>query len=127
MLNLFVTLSKRNGIIKNISDDNKTIHYLCDTSGGSSGSPIINVLNFQVVVIHKGAAEGVKNYNLGTLLKEPIELFNKEIKINKKDNKYNYIQENENNKNKENEKIKKDNDKNNKEENKINKIMIMKI
>ena len=111
------------GIIKNISEDNKTIHHLCDTSGGSSGSPIINVLNFQVVGIHKGAAEGGKNYNLGTLLKEPIELFNKEIKINKidnKDNKYYCVQENKGDKSEENEKIKKDNDKKNIEENIIN-------
>ena len=110
-------------VVKNISEDNKTIHHLCDTSGGSSGSPIINVLNFHVVGIHKGAAEGGKNYNLGTLLKEPIELFNKEIKINKidnKDNKSNCVQENEGDKSEENEKIKKDNDKKNIEENIIN-------
>ena len=61
--------------------------------------------------------------NLGTLLKEPIELFNKEIKINKidnKDNKSNCVQENEGDKSEENEKIKKDNDKKNIEENIIN-------
>ena len=111
------------GLIKDINQDNKTIYHLCDTNDGSSGSPIINKANFQVIGIHKGAPRGAKNYNLGTLLKEPIEKLNEEIKINKIDNKETknyYIKENENNintdKNKENEKI----SKNNNEENKIN-------
>ena len=66
------------GIIQSISEDEdkKNIYHLCDTSGGSSGSPIINKTNFQVIGIHKGAPRGGKNYNLGTLLKEPIEKFN---------------------------------------------------
>ena len=71
------------GVIKKISEDDKTIYHLCDTSGGSSGSPIINKTNFQVIGIHKGASEGSKNYNLGSLLKEPIEKFNQEIKMSK--------------------------------------------
>ena len=92
-----------------------------DTSGGSSGSPIINKANFKVIGIHKGAAKGAKNYNLGTLLKEPIQKFNEENKINKIDNKeYKYIEENENNKNKENEEIKKDNNDKNIEKNILN-------
>ena len=55
------------GVIKNIIEDKekKTILHLCDTSGGSSGSPIINKSNFQVIGIHKGAAENGKCYNLG--------------------------------------------------------------
>ena len=74
------------GVIKNITEEEncKTIHHLDDTSGGSSGGPIINKINFQVIGIHKGAAEEGKNYNLGTLLKEPIEKFIEEIKL--KDN-----------------------------------------
>ena len=79
------------GLIKNINEEEerKTIHHLCDTSGGSSGSPIINTGNFKVIGIHKGAPRGAQNYNLGTLLKEPIEKFNEEIKTKKsnKDNK----------------------------------------
>ena len=55
------------GVIKNIteSEDRKTIYHLCDTSGGSSGCPIINKTNFQVIGIHKGAPKGAENYNLG--------------------------------------------------------------
>ena len=111
------------GVIKNIREDNKTIHHLCATSGGSSGSPIINKDNYQVIGIHKGAAEGGKNYNLGILLKEPIEKFNEEIKINKIDNnenKYNYIKENENINNIDNNNENKKIIYNNIEENKIN-------
>ena len=76
------------GVIKNIIEDKekKTILHLCDTSGGSSGSPIINKSNFQVIGIHKGAPIGAQNYNLGTFLKEPIEKFNEEIKMKKNNN-----------------------------------------
>ena len=49
-----------NGVIKNITENEETIHHLCDTSAGSSGSPIINKNNFQVIGIHKGGAEGEK-------------------------------------------------------------------
>ena len=79
------------GLIKNINEEEerKTIHHLCDTSGGSSGSPIINTGNFKVIGIHKGAPRGAQNYNLGTLLKEPIEKFNEEIKKKKSNNKDN--------------------------------------
>ena len=87
------------GVIKLISEDNKTIEHYCDTSGGSSGSPIINKDNFQVIGVHKGAAN--KNYNLGTLLKIPVEKFNEEIKMNKINKndikKNNIIEENKNN------------------------------
>ena len=72
------------GVIKTISKDNQKIQHLCDTSEGSSGSPIINKDNLQVIGIHKGGAEGAKNYNLGTLLKEPIELFKQEIEKKEK-------------------------------------------
>ena len=76
------------GIIRNISENKRTIFHLCDTSGGSSGGPIINKDNFKVIGIHKGAAEKGKNYNMGTLLKEPIEKIKEEIRknINNKDN-----------------------------------------
>lgn len=66
------------GLIKNIFEDNYTIQHLCDSSGGSSGGPIINSINFQVLGIHKGGAKEGKNFNVGTLLKEPIEKFNEE-------------------------------------------------
>ena len=77
------------GIIQLIKEDNLTIHHTCDTTNGSSGGPIINRDNFEVIGIHVGASEGGKNYNIGILLKEPIEKFYEEIKIkkNNKDNK----------------------------------------
>ena len=92
------------GLIKIIKEDNKTIQHLCDTSGGSSGSPIVNKNNFQVIGIHKGASDRGKNYNLGTLLKEPVKKFNELIKMKKNniDKKINNINNN-NNYNKENE------------------------
>ena len=58
------------GIIKFITEEYNIIHYCC-TEHGSSGSPILNVLNNKLIGIHK---EGIKNknYNRGTLLKYPI-------------------------------------------------------
>ena len=41
-----------------------------------SGSPIINLNNFKIIGIHKGA-HPKKQWNLGTFLKEPINLFYK--------------------------------------------------
>ena len=67
-------VSLSTGIIKNINEDNTTIFHLCDTSECSAGGPIINTSNFQIIGIHKGGAEG-KNYNIGILLKEPVENF----------------------------------------------------
>ena len=67
-----------NGVIKNIGEDNYSIEHLCSTVQGSSGSPILNLLNFKVIGIHKGTPEK-KNFewNLGTLIQLPIEDFNK--------------------------------------------------
>ena len=83
-----IEMEASNGVIKAISKDNQKIQHLCDASEGSSGSPIINKDNLQVIGIHKGGAEGAKNYNLGTLLKGAIEQFKQEIekKANKIDN-----------------------------------------
>ena len=92
------------GVIKSITIDNKTIQHLCSSSGGSSGSPIINKNNYQVIGIHKGSPASGNKYNLGTLLKEPLENFNEEVKIKKNqtgNNKDNNINKN----NKENKKI----------------------
>ena len=43
------------GEIKNINEDeeSQTIQHLCDSSRGSSGGPILNKTNFQVIGIHK--------------------------------------------------------------------------
>ena len=85
------------GLIQGINEDNYTIRHLCDNSSGSSGGAIINTINFQVIGIHKGGSEGAKNYNLGTLLKEPLEKFNK--KENNKYKKKNIIKMKKNDKN----------------------------
>ena len=70
-----------NGIIKNINEDDKTIYHSCCVGAGSSGSPIVNKKNFKVIGIHKGSTNNSK-YNLGTLLKEPIEEFIKKTTPN---------------------------------------------
>ena len=68
------------GLIQNISEDGYTIEHLCSSQEGSSGGPLINSTRFQVIGIHKGGAKGANNFNLGTLLKKPIEEF--KIKMN---------------------------------------------
>ena len=70
-----------NGIIKYIKDNNYTIKHLCNTTEGSSGGPIINSNNFQVIGIHKGGGKN-EQFNLGTFFKLPIKEFIEVIKIN---------------------------------------------
>ena len=65
------------GIIKGISEDNYNIKYSCSTETGSSGGPIINLLNLNVMGIHKG----VDKFNLGTLIKSSIDVYNESGKI----------------------------------------------
>ena len=62
------------GVIQNIYEDNYTIEHLCSTATGSSGGPIIYLTNHKVIGIHKGN-KNKQNFNLGTLLKEPINNF----------------------------------------------------
>ena len=63
------------GIMKGfLSDENFTFRHSCKTEKGSSGSPIINLLNHKVIGIHKGYKVNQK-FNLGTILKEPINDF----------------------------------------------------
>jgi len=71
------------GIIKNIFMDNYTISHFCTTKTGSSGGPLINILNHKIIGLHKGCIKE-KNFNLGTLLKIHIQKFNK--KYNNKNN-----------------------------------------
>jgi len=82
------------GLIKNINEDNYTIQHVWDSSNGSSGAPIINSNDFKVIGIHKGGAQGSKNYNLGTFLKGPLEEFKNKIDIG--NNNINNINENNN-------------------------------
>ncbi len=60
------------GIISNIDEYN--INHYCCTESGSSGSPIINLLNHKIIGIHK---EGSSKFQLnkGTYLKYPINDF----------------------------------------------------
>ena len=62
------------GFILDDNDDSFTFKHTCQTKAGSSGSPIINLISHKVIGIHKGYKEN-KNYNLGTILKEPIKDF----------------------------------------------------
>ena len=87
------------GKIKSISLDNINILHLCNTLPGSSGGPILNMINYKVIGIHKGAEEN-KNWNLGTLLQLPIKKFN-EVIFNKENNKNSKNEINLNNENNE--------------------------
>jgi V8-like Glu-specific endopeptidase len=71
------------GVIKFIEDDNYTIRHFCYSEGGSSGGPLLNLSNFKVIGMHKGSKETI-NMNVGTLIKAPIDEFNKKG-INKGD------------------------------------------
>ena len=70
-----------NGIIKNIYEDKYTIEHTCE---GSPGSPLINSTKFQLIGINKGRAKEEKNYNIGIIVKEPIEVFKNKIEIDEK-------------------------------------------
>ena len=60
------------GIIDNIDLSKKyDIFHLCLTEKGSSGSPLLNLLNNKVIAIHKGT-KGNMQMNKGTLLSYPI-------------------------------------------------------
>ena len=67
------------GILKEIRDHD--ILHCCSTEKGSSGSPILSILNKKVIGIHK---EGINhfNFNKGTFLKFPINEFINNIKNN---------------------------------------------
>ena len=60
------------GIVKKINDSN--ILHTCSTDVGSSGSPILCLLNYKVIGIHKGKAN--INFNQGIFIKKAISTFN---------------------------------------------------
>ena len=63
------------GIIKSIdSTNNHSIHHLCSTDNGSSGSPILNAKTNKLIGIHKGSSNTF-NFNKGTLLIYPFKEF----------------------------------------------------
>jgi len=70
------------GKIIYIDENNYTIKHNCKTEKGSSGGPIINLNNFNVIGVHKGSEN---RFNLGTLLKIPIDEFYKSNKDNNKE------------------------------------------
>ena len=75
------------GLLKELN--NYEIKHTCSTEHGSSGSPILNLLNNKIIGIHKQGSK-LHNFNLGTFLKFPlIDFYNK---INN-----NYIINNQNN------------------------------
>ena len=71
------------GIINNI--DGYNIKHYCCTEHGSSGSPIINLLNNKIIGVQKEIAKN-KIYNNGILLKYPI---NEYLNLYKKNNEIN--------------------------------------
>ena len=71
------------GLLNSI--DKNDISHKCSTDNGSSGSPILNLENNKVIGIHKKGSTCF-NFNLGTLLKFPINDFNEKY-INKSSNK----------------------------------------
>ena len=69
-------------ILQNINEDNYRIYHLCATKEGSSGSPIFNLKNYNVIGIHTGKHKN-HELNIGTLIKGPILEFNEYEKKNK--------------------------------------------
>ena len=57
-----------------IDINNYEIKHLCSVDHGSSGSLIINLMNNKMIGIHKQGSKNL-NYNLGTLLKFPLNDF----------------------------------------------------
>ena len=68
--------------------DKKYIFYDCSTKSGSSGGPIILLKNYNLIGIHDEGGFNNK-INIGSLLNEPLEIFNSE-NLNKM-NKNNYV------------------------------------
>lgn len=72
------------GIIKNIAEDGFNVIQLCNSQTGSSGGPLISLINFKIIGIHKGSQDK-KKFNLGTLLNSPVEAFYEEDKLKKEE------------------------------------------
>ena len=62
----------------NIIDGDKIRHF-CETDPGSSGSPILNLDTFKVIGIHSGHVKEKLKFNIGTIIKYPIEGLIKEF------------------------------------------------
>jgi len=87
-------LSVSYGILDKICEDKAyNFNHKCSTSGGSSGSPILN-LNNKLIGIHKEGNNNKRKYNLGAFLNYPIKEFiklnnNNEILLKENNNIYN--------------------------------------
>ena len=80
-------------IIQNM-DEEYNITHCCCTETGSSGSPIINLLNNKIIGIHKQGSSHFKR-NYGTYLKYPINQYiNEHLKNNKITNNDQFISNN---------------------------------
>ncbi len=66
--------SYSSNILKNIDIENVKLWHLCESHDGSSGSPIFNLQNFNVIGIHVGKDEK-KKINMGIVLKPIIDNF----------------------------------------------------
>ena len=62
--------------ISRIDVSNTQIVHFCTTEDGSSGGPILNLKTFKVIGIHIGEHKSHK-YNIGIVIKHPIDAFNK--------------------------------------------------
>ena len=83
-------LSVSYGILNNICLDKKhDFNHSCSTNNGSSGSPILNIINNKIIGIHKES--GNKNFNKGTFLNYPIKEFIQLHYYNNKINKKEFI------------------------------------
>ena len=81
-------------IMQNGDEEYNIAHYCC-TETGSSGSPIINIINNKIIGIHKQGSSHFK-INFGTFLKYPInEYINKHLKNNAADDNDNLINKNQ--------------------------------
>jgi V8-like Glu-specific endopeptidase len=81
-------------IMENEDEEYNFSHFCC-TERGSSGSPIINLLNNKIIGIHKQGSSKLQK-NFGTFLKNPInEYINTHLKNNKINNNDNLVNKNE--------------------------------
>jgi V8-like Glu-specific endopeptidase len=70
------------GILKGIYEDKEyNFNHLCSTEEGSSGSPIINLINNKVIGIQK-ESDNKNNYNMGLFINYAIDDFINNININ---------------------------------------------
>ena len=64
-------LSVSYGILKGIEENEYNFSHLCNTETGSSGSPIIDLSNNNIIGIHIGGYEHF-SFNKGAFLNYPI-------------------------------------------------------